>query len=274
MKIIVCLKLIADPDIVEFDVVTERLTNIYTVLDPIGRHVLEEGLAWREKRGGEVIAVSVCPGAGEGMLRDALLQGADRAVRLWSDGLLSADTWLVSQAIETGLRRTGFDLVLCGARSRDSGSGLLAIALAARLKVASATGIVSLEIEGDGKVLAHKKIPRGQRETYRLALPAVIGVEEGINTPRYVAPFSRTYRRGMEKPVEFFEVNPAGRPLVARLRLVPSRPRVKAGVNLAALSTQDRLKMMRGELGRKRETFEGPSPEAARKILDRLSEYL
>ncbi len=278
MRIVVCLKLIADPDIVEFDIHTEELGNIHLVLDPIDHYVLEEGLGLREKWGGEVITVSVAPEAGDEILRNALLYGADRAIRLWHDKLLGADTWLVSQVIKEGLETIGFDLILCGAISKDTGSGLMVSALAHHLNIASTTGIIDLEVTGDKKLLAHKNLSKGERETYSLELPAVLGVEEGINEPRYVAPFSRTYREGMKKQVEFLEASLSGlkkKQLITNLRFTQSRPRVKVGIDISALSMQEKLKMMRGELGReKEEIFEGSPEGAARKILAQLREAL
>ena len=198
MKIIVCLKPIIDPDIVEFDIATERLSNTYTVLDPVGRYVLEEGLTLKEKLGGEVIAVSVAPEVADEVLKNALLVGAGGAIRLWHESLTGADTWQVSQAIKKVLDRTGFDLVLCGARSGDTGSGLMVSALAHHLNIASATGVISLQADSD-KLVVHKKLEKGKRETYSLKYPAVLGLEEGVNEPRYVAPFSRAYREGMRR---------------------------------------------------------------------------
>jgi electron transfer flavoprotein beta subunit len=277
VRIVVCLKLIADPDIAEFDITSGTLRNLFYTLDPVGRYVLEEALSLRERWGGEVMTVSVAPRAGDVILTNALLGGADRAVRLWRDDLRGADTWLVSQAIGGFLRQAGFDLVLCGTRSRDTATGLMASALGHFLNAAVVTGIIAVEAGGDGRLLTHKKLPGGCRETYTVALPAVIGLEEGINEPRYVAPFSRTYRAGMDKTVEVCEPDfpaPGTGPLVRTLRLTQARPRVKAGLNLAALSPQDRLKMMRGELGRKKEVFTGPPEEAARRIFTRLKEAL
>lgn len=278
MRIVVCLKLIADPDVVEFDINTEELSHIHLVLDPIDCYVLEEGIALREKWGGEVIAVSVAPEAGEEILRNALLSGADRAIRLWHDELQGADTWLVSQVMKEALEKTGFDLILCGARSGDTGSGFMVSALAHFLNIASATGIIDLEVSNDRKIMAHKKMLKGGRETYTLEFPAVLGIEEGINEPRYVAPFSKIYREGMKKRVEFLEAELSGldeKPLIKSLRFTQPRPRVKVGVNISALSMQEKLKMMRGELGReKKELFEGSPEEAAKKIVNHIREAL
>jgi electron transfer flavoprotein beta subunit len=278
VRIVVCLKLITDPDLVEFDITTEKLSNIHSVLDPIDNYVLEEGLALREERGGEVIAISVAPEEGDEILRKALLYGADRAIRLWHDELQSAGTWLVSQVIKEGLEKIGFDLVLCGSRSQDTCNAFMVSALAYILNIASATGIIDLEVDSDKKLTAHKKLPKGKRETYSMELPAVLGIEEGINEPRYVAPFSRTYRKGMEKRVELLETNPIvfkENKLIDNLRFTKYQPRFKAGVKISALSNQEVFKLMRGELGRgKAEIFEGTSEEAAKKIFAQLREFI
>lgn len=277
MKIVACLKLIADPDIIEFDLGTEELRNIHLVIDPIGNYILEEALALKEKHGGEVIAVSAAPEAGDKILRDALLGGADRAIRLWGNGLQTLDTGLTSQIIKEGLEKIGFDLILCGTRSKDTGSGAMVSALANHLGIASVTGIIGLEIEGGKQILAHKKMQKGMRETYTSGIPAIVGIEEGINEPRYVAPFSRTYHEGMMKQVDLIEVstnNLIGTELTKNLRYIQPRPRVKVGVNVSALSMQEKLKLMRGELGRKKEIFEGSAEEAAKKIFTMLKESM
>jgi electron transfer flavoprotein beta subunit len=275
MKIIVCLKLIADPDIIEFDVVKNQLRNLRMVLDPVGHCLLEAGLELRERWGGEVIAVSVAPEAGNAILRRALLYGADRAVRVWQDELREADTWRVSQVLQGALEITGYDLVLCGARSRDTASGFLAAALAGRLNVACANGVAGLETPEGRKLTAHKKLPRGERETFSLELPAVVGLEEGLNEPRYVAPHSRTFREGLKREIEFLSAERLSlrqEPLVRVLCYTQSRPRVKTGINIAALSTADKLKMMRGELGRRKELFAGDPNEASKKIYTLIKE--
>lgn len=278
MRTVVCHKLIADPDIIEFDVTTEELRNIRPVLDPIDHYALEEGLVLRQELGGEVIVLSVAPEAGDEILRNALLYGADRAIRFWHDELQGADTWLVSQVIKEGLERIGFDLILCGARSGDTASSLMVSALGHNLNIASATGIIDLKVGDNKQIVADKKLPKGERETYILELPAVLGVDQGINEPRYVAPFSRTFREGMRKKIEFMKTHLSGRKgtrLIKKLRFVQSQPRVKVGINISALSMREKLKMMRGELGReKAEIFEGAPEEAAKKIISQLGDVL
>jgi electron transfer flavoprotein beta subunit len=276
MKIICCLKTIIDPGIVAFDVVHEKLVHTYETLNPIDHFVLEEGLRLKEKHGGEVIAVSVASDTESTILKNALLCGADQALRLWDDQLLDVDTWVIAQVLKQGLADIGFDLILCGARSKDTGNQYMVSVLAHLLDVPAATGIIGLTVEGEQDIFVEKKLQRGGRETYSLNLPAVLGLEEGINEPRYVAPFSRTYREGLEKEIEFLKPDLDGLDMNQRtmtVRLAQARPRVKVGVDVSSLSMADKLKMMRGELGSKKELFEGSSQEAAQKIFERIRDF-
>ena len=278
MRIIICIKLIADPDIVEFDITTEKLRDIHMVLDPVGSYLLEEALLLRQRLGGEVIAVSVAPYEGDEILESALLYGVDRAIRIWQDDLYGTDTWKASQAITGSIRKIGFDLILCGAKSKDTGSGFMVSALAHYLRIPSATGIIDIETESDQNIIVHKKLQKGKRETYSLRLPAVLGIEEGINEPRYVAPFSRIYRQGLSKNVELIKPDlgkTEGSQLIKSLNFFQPRPRVKKGIDVSSLSIQDKLKMMKGELGReKKELFDGSPEEGAKKIYEQLKETL
>jgi electron transfer flavoprotein beta subunit len=275
MKIITCMKLIANPDIIEFDVANEKLCTLQPIVDPIDCHVLEEGLLLRENHGGEVIALSVAPDKGEEILRKALLSGADRAIRLWNDELKRADTYLYAQVIKEGIEKIGFDLILCGARSSDHGNEFMVSTLAQCLDIPSATQIIGLAIDKNKSLTVHKKLQKGRRETYRLELPAILGLEPGINEPRYVAPFSRIYRDGMNKKVEFLKSGELRvEQLISTVRYTQAQPRVKVGIDISGLSMEEKLKMMRGELSCRKEIFEGSPESAAQKIFSQLEEFL
>ena len=117
MHMIACLKLVADPDIVTFDVVKNELTALYPVMDPIGYHVLEAGLQLREANGGRLTAVCLGDATAEAILHYALHQGADAAIRFSPGGPAETDTWARARAIAKGLSSTSYDLILTGAAS-------------------------------------------------------------------------------------------------------------------------------------------------------------
>lgn len=270
MNIIACLKMVADPDIAVFDVVKDELTDLFPVMDPIGHQVLEAGLQLRETTGGQLTVVCLGHATADAMLQYTLHQGADAAIRLSAVRLTQTDTWARAQAIAKGLSATPYDLVLTGAASSDSRSGYMPAALAAHLEIPFSTHIIDVRRNESEGLTVVKKLPHGRRETYHLDLPAIVGCDPGINVPRYVAPFSRVYRQGAEKAVQTLtvELPPEETSSLTRtIRVAASKPRVKAGINITALSMADRMKMMRGESGTKKEVFAGSAKEAARKII-------
>jgi electron transfer flavoprotein beta subunit len=270
MNIFACLKRVADPDIASFDVAANELTGLYPTMDPVGYHVLEAGLQLREANGGRLTAVCLGDAAAETILQYALHQGADAAIRFSAEGRTKADTWASARTIAKGLSAMPYDLILTGAASADSGSSFMPAALAAHLAIPFATHIVAIRSNASPGLTVVKKLSHGKRETYHLDLPAILGCALSINVPRYVAPFSRVYRQGEEKSVQTFVVELPPEEALSLTRTVgvtAPKPRVKTGINITALSPADRLKMMRGELGTKKEIFAGSADEAARKIM-------
>ena len=105
----------------------------------------------------------------------------------------------------------------------------------------------------------------------------MIGLEPGINRPRYVPLFSKVYGQGQRKQVERIELKLGSLPQERRTQVVrytQSKPRVKTGVNVSALSMADRMKMIRGELGAKKEVFQGAPDTGALKIMRELEAHL
>ena len=80
-----------------------------------------------------------------------------------------------------------FDLILFGNESADAGGFQVGIRVANRLDRPVVNGIKGIEVGGDtstGVVSARREIDGGF-EVYELPMPAVLGVKEGLNLPRY-----------------------------------------------------------------------------------------
>ena len=272
MNIVVCAKVIADTDLLKFDVVKEEISSFHLVSDPINEHLLEEALRLREK-GGQVIVLGVGPPEIENILRQTLRQGADRAVRVWAEGVTESDTWMISRIIKQWIQNLDFDLVLCGSRSTDTGSGAMVPFLASNLGLPCLSNVVSLTIETPDRIIARKKLERGMREEYELGLPVVVGLDPAVNEPRYVAPYSRVYCQGLDRQVETVSLGLLPGSLERRVScrgLRQRKPRVKKGRDVSSLSFNDRLRLMKGELGDQKRTFTGGPQEAAKEILKEI----
>ena len=87
MNIIVCLKPAPDPrywDRIQLDPATKALQRegIPSILGPLDKRALEEGLRIKEKHGGKVVAMAMAPPSAKDNLAEALAMGADEAYLL------------------------------------------------------------------------------------------------------------------------------------------------------------------------------------------------
>jgi electron transfer flavoprotein beta subunit len=153
--------------------------------------------------------------------------GVERAILLETDGR-EYDPIATAAAITEAIRAEEaahgpFDLILFGNESADSGGFQVGIRVAVELGRPVVNGIKSLSV-GDGSVVARREAIGGGWETYELPLPAVIGVKEGINLPRY--PSVPAKLRARKKPVD--RRTPASRePRLEMVRLVVPEGRGK-----------------------------------------------
>jgi electron transfer flavoprotein beta subunit len=170
---------------------------------------LEHALRIAEAWTGQVLAVSVGPSTIEPVLREVAGLGASvlRIATPEPEGAggypeeLAGDEQGVARTIAAALSPFGPpDLVLCGDRSADRGTGALPAFLAHELHAAQALGLVTLEVEQDGEprdparvgttaLIAERRLDAGWREQLRLSPPAVCSVEgAGIRLRRASLP--------------------------------------------------------------------------------------
>jgi electron transfer flavoprotein beta subunit len=172
------------------------------VVSPHEECAVEEAVRLIEAHGGESVVMTLGPAEAADQLRDAMAIGIDRAVLLQTDGS-DWDPLATSTALTDAVRRLEadggpFDLILVGNESADSGGFQVGIRLAVALDRPVVTGMKALEIR-DGMAVARRQTPAGF-DIYELPLPAVVGVKEGINLPRYPSVPGRL--RAKKKEVE------------------------------------------------------------------------
>jgi electron transfer flavoprotein beta subunit len=148
---------------------------------------VEEAVRITTAEGGRSVVLTLGPTDAIEQLRDAVSIGMQEAMLLETEG----EEW-GPQATASAIAATieaerdagrGFDLMLFGNEAADTGDYQVPIRVAHALGVPVATGIKSLTVDGDA-VLATREY-NGAVETFRLALPCVVSVREGINLPRY-----------------------------------------------------------------------------------------
>jgi electron transfer flavoprotein beta subunit len=162
--------------------------------------------------GGSSTVLTMGPPESEEQLRYAVSVGVDAAVLVPTDGSdldPQATARGLVAAITTLEERDGrFDLILFGNESADAGGYQVGVRIARALERPIVSGIKDIEIDGD-QVVAKREIPSGF-EVYRLELPAVLAVREGLNLPRYPTLPGRLKSRKAEVAAVDVAVEPGG----------------------------------------------------------------
>jgi electron transfer flavoprotein beta subunit len=158
---------------------------------------VEEAVRIVEAAGGEVTVLTLGPPEAEDQLRDAMAIGADRAILLETDGS-EWDPEATAAALVEVIAAENPDLVIFGNESADSGGFQVGIRVAHALGRPIVTGLKALAVE-DGAVRCEQEVGSA-RDVYRVPLPAVVTVKEGINLPRY--PSVPAKLRARRKPVD------------------------------------------------------------------------
>ena len=169
---------------------------------------MEEAVQLVERHGGEATVLKLGPAEAEEQLRYAASLGVAKAVLLPIDGP-DWDPQRTAAAIAAAIRDLeaadgAFDIVLFGNESADSGGFQVGVRVARSLGRPVVNGIKGIEV-GDGTLRARRESDAGV-EVYQLPLPAVLGVKEGINLPRYPTLKGRL----ASKKVAVAQVTPAG----------------------------------------------------------------
>ena len=192
LNIIVCIKPVPDPEHwtkITLDPVTKTLRRegIPSVINPLDKHALEEGLRIKEKHGGHVTVVSMAPPTVIDNLREAIALGADEAILLSDRSFAGADTWATAYVLAAGIKKLGkFDLVLCGAQSLDGSTGQVGPEVAEFLGVPHVTNVKKVDFIDRGFIRVESAIEHGHI-LMKVQTPVVLTVVREINTPRHIS---------------------------------------------------------------------------------------
>jgi electron transfer flavoprotein beta subunit len=179
-------------------------------ISPHEECAVEEAIQQVEEHGGSATVLTMGAPEGDEQLRSALAMGATQAVLMPTDGE-EMDPQATSQAILAAIHQLEqaegpFDLILFGNEAADSGGYQVAIRVAHGLDRPCLTGIKALDL--DGNQAKARREAGGGWENYRLDMPAVFSVKEGISLPRYPPLRGRMRAKKAEIP----EISPEGTP--------------------------------------------------------------
>lgn len=109
MKAIVCVKQVPDTSgkvAVKADGTLDR-ASMATITNPDDLNALEAALKLKDETGCEVVVVTMGPPPAEGMLRELLARGADKAVLVSGREFGGSDTFATSQILAAAVNKIG-----------------------------------------------------------------------------------------------------------------------------------------------------------------------
>jgi len=223
LKIAVCTRRVPDTEMrftIAADGKSVDQSGLKFDISDFDGYALEVALQLNEKQGpGETVVVSIGPDAILETIRKALSIGADRGLHLVADPV-PFDGLALAHALAAALKDQGFDLILFGRVSTDTGNGTVGAMTAQLLDLPCVTAISKLEIAG-GKGTAQREL-EGATETVSFPLPAVLTIDEGIARPRL--PSLKGIMAAKKKPIESRPAQLGGVQLIVdKLELPPER---------------------------------------------------
>lgn len=172
----------------------------------------EEALRIRESADeGEVVVVSVGDEEAEEAIRRCLAMGADRAIRISSDGIADRDPITLARALASVIADEEPDLVLTGVQSSDSVQGATGTALAELLDLPRVAVVTKVEYDHAGRrALVDRELEGGIVDVTEVETPAVLTIQTGINEPRYAT--LRAIKQAEQKEIAVVEPGELGEP--------------------------------------------------------------
>ena len=207
MNVVVSVKHIPDPNLpMEMSGDRIKREGIQGVLDPGDEFGVEAGLQIKEAAGGEVTLVSMGPPPAMEAIRRALSMGADKGILISDDALAGADALVTAKVLAAAIKRSEFDLVICGVESTDGYTGAMPAMVAEFLDIPMVTFVKKFE-QTEGTL----KVDRQTADGYHVVecpLPALVTVTAGVNEPRYAS--FKGIMAAKKKPVEQLSLTDLG----------------------------------------------------------------
>ena len=208
MKIIVCVKQVPDTSgkvAVNPDGTLNR-ASMAAIINPDDKNAVEAALTLKEQTGAEVIIVSMGPPPAEGMLREIIAMGADRAVLVSGREFGGSDTFATSQILAAAISKIGLDkgdIVMCGRQAIDGDTAQVGPQIAEKLNIPQVS--YAADIQKDGDTLTVKRMLEDGYMTVKVKTPCLITCIKELNVPRYmsVSGIVDCY----SKPLDIFDYN-------------------------------------------------------------------
>ena len=190
MKAIVCVKQVPDTSgvvAVKEDGTMDR-ASMPAISNPDDMNGVEAALQLKEQTGCEVIVVSMGPPPAEGMLREMLAMGCDKAVLVSGREFGGSDTYATSQILAAAVKKIGVDdetIVFCGRQAIDGDTAQVGPQIAEKLNLPQVSYVS--DIKAEGKTLTVRRELEDGYMTIKVQTPCLLTCIKELNSPRYMS---------------------------------------------------------------------------------------
>ena len=127
------------------------------------------------------------PPPAEGMLREIIARGVDRAVLISGREFGGSDTYATSQIIAAAINKIGLDeddVVFCGRQAIDGDTAQVGPQIAAKRGLPQVTYVTGIDYT-DGQLTVRRELEDGYM-TIKVQTPCLLTCIKELNTPRYM----------------------------------------------------------------------------------------
>jgi len=247
-QIAVLVKQVPDLNAMRIDSATGKpIYGGQMVISSYDDHAIEEAIKLKEAHGAEVTVIAAGPAGAKDAVSRALAMGADKGLLL-EVAANDVDTRVLARALANQLAGGGFDLILTGQSSDDTGTGQIGPQVAEYLGLPSVSSVVGLD--ANGSTLALVRDTEDGKQSVSVETPVLIMASSGLNEPRY--PSLKGIMAAKKKPLEITRIEVTasqdiswGEPFreerAAKGTIVADVPAAEAAAQLAAWLREKKL---------------------------------
>jgi electron transfer flavoprotein beta subunit len=236
MKIVVCIKLVMDPEMPYsgFKINADSKRAIPSpgtppVISPYDENALEAALRIKDTHSAKVIALSLGSSLARPVLNKPLAAGVDELILIEDSAAVDLDSFASASILAATISKLGgADLVLTGRQAADWDAGIAGCAIAEELKMPCIT--VARKVSVQNNMVRAERLQSDGFEVVEALLPCVITVDSELGELRQVT--MQGWNAAKKKPVTSWKLSDLKleSPLQPRFELlelyIPERKRV------------------------------------------------
>ncbi|HET9659001.1 MAG TPA: electron transfer flavoprotein subunit beta/FixA family protein [Thermomicrobiales bacterium] len=204
-QIAVLVKQVPDLNAMRIDSATGKpIHGGQMVISSYDDYAIEQAIELKESQGAEVTIVAAGPAGAKDAVSRALAMGADKGV-LIEVAANDIDTRVLARVLADQLSGAGFDLILAGQSSDDTGTGQVGPQVAEYLGLPCVSSVIGLE--ANGSMLSLVRDTEDGKQKVSVETPVLVMASSGLNEPRY--PSLKGIMAAKKKPIDIIKVDVA-----------------------------------------------------------------